>query len=199
MEILSIAFTLFLLIDAVGNIPFFVTILKDIKPARQRVIIMRELFIALGVMLFFNFLGDAVLSALHISRYSVLISGGIILFILSLKMVFPSKHDTEVEKSVEKEPLVVPLAIPLVAGPAVLAAIVLYAGQVSSGWISCSAIVLAWAASVPILVGSSYVKKILGARGIIAIERLFGLIVTMLSIQMLLSGITEYVRALASA
>ncbi len=199
MEILSIAFTLFLLMDAIGNIPFFVSILKDIKPPRQRIIIMRELFIALAVMLFFNFLGDAVLRALHIARYSVLISGGIILFILSLKMIFPSKHDTEVDKPAEKEPLIVPLAIPLVAGPAVLAAIVLYAGQVSSSWISCSAIVLAWAASVPILVGSSYMKKLLGARGIIAIERLFGLILTMLSIQMLLSGITEYVQALAHA
>ncbi len=199
MEILSIAFTLFLLMDAIGNIPFFVSILKDIKPRRQRVIIMRELLIALAVMLFFNFLGDAVLSALHIARYSVLISGGIILFILSLKMIFPHKHETDVDKPAEKEPLIVPLAIPLVAGPAVLAAIVLYAGQVSSGWISCSAIVLAWAASVPILVGSSYMKKLLGARGIIAIERLFGLILTMLSIQMLLSGITEYVQALAHA
>lgn len=198
MEILSIAFTLFLLMDSIGNIPFFISILKGIKPQRQRVIILRELVIALGIMLLFNFLGDAVLSAMHISRYSVLISGGIILFILSLRMIFPSKQDTDADKTGDKEPLIVPLAIPLVAGPAVLAAIVLYSGQVSN-WISSSAIVIAWGASVPILVGSSYVQKIFGPRGIIALERLFGLILTMLSIQMLLSGITEYVKALAHA
>ena len=199
MEILSIAFTLFLLMDSIGNIPFFISILKDIKPQRQRAIIMRELLIALAVMIFFNFLGEGLLETMHISRYAMLVSGGIILFILSLKMVFPSHKDVDGNMPIEKEPLVVPLAIPLFAGPAVLAAIVLYSGQVSNNWTSCLAIVIAWAVSVPVLIGSSYLKKLLGDRGITAIERLLGLILTMLSIQMLLAGITEYLKALSQS
>jgi multiple antibiotic resistance protein len=196
MKILSMAYALFLLMDPIGNIPLFISILKDIEGRRQRQIILRELLIALGVMIAFNFLGDALLRSLNVSQYAVLISGGIILFILSLKMIFPSRKDADVDMPHEKEPFIVPLAIPLVAGPAVLAAIILFGRQEENNFITISAIAIAWAASTLILLGSSFLKKVLGWRGIMACERLMGLLLTMLAIQMFLEGVTDYLAAI---
>lgn len=190
------AFSLFILMDPIGNIPFFISVLKDIPPARQFRIILRELIIALIVMIAFDFVGDALLSALKISQYSILVSGGIILFLLSLKMIFPTGKDFELSAGKDKEPFIVPLAVPLVAGPAVLAAIILYSRQQPHPFSTIIAIVLAWAVSTAILLASASLNKVLGKRGIIACERLMGLILTMMSIQMFLQGITEFVATL---
>jgi multiple antibiotic resistance protein len=186
------AYTLFLLMDPIGNIPLFISILKEIDRKRQQVIILRELFIALGVMIFFNYLGDALLKGLEIDQYTVLISGGIILFILALKMIFPSYKEPNVEGPREKEPLVVPLAIPLVAGPATLAMIMLYSRQEPNNYYLLAAIGIAWALSTIILLSAPALMRILGWRGIVATERLMGLLITMMAVQMFLQGITEY-------
>lgn len=190
------AYALFLLMDPIGNIPLFISILKDLEGKRQIQIIFRELMIALGVMVVFNFIGDALLSSLNVSQYAVLISGGIILFIISLKMIFPSRKDADVDLPQEKEPFIVPLAVPLVAGPAVLAAIILFARQEENNFITIGSIVIAWAASTVILLCSTFLKKILGWRGIIACERLMGLLLTMLAIQMFLEGVTQYLSVI---
>lgn len=190
------AYALFLLMDPIGNIPLFISILKDLEGKRQIQIIFRELVIALGVMILFNFIGDALLRSLNVSQYTVLISGGIILFILSLKMIFPSRKDADVDLPHEKEPFIVPLAVPLVAGPAVLAAIILFARQEENNLMTIGSIVIAWAASTIILLCSTFLKKILGWRGIIACERLMGLLLTMLAIQMFLEGITQYLAVI---
>lgn len=192
MQILSMAFTLFLLMDAIGNIPLFISILKGVNPAKQRRIIFRELVIALVIMILFNYFGDFLLNAIKVQPYTVLISGGIILFILALKMIFPSRKDADADTPPEKEPFIVPLAIPLVAGPGVLATIMLYSRQEESNLITITAIILAWAVSTLILLASSLLKKALGWRGITACERLMGLLLTMISIQMLLEGVTQY-------
>lgn len=192
MSLLSMAFSLFLLMDSIGNIPLFIAILKDIPRKRQRQIIFRELLIALLVMILFHFVGGSFLDALQIEQYAVLVSGGIILFLLSLKMIFPSEHEPLASK--DKEPLIVPLAIPLVAGPAVLATIILYSRQSSSAYITVTAIVLAWAISTLILLSSTFLNKILGSRGILATERLMGLILTMMSVQMFLEGISQFMQ-----
>ncbi len=186
-------FSLFLLMDSVGNVPLFISILKGIPQKRQIVIIFRELLIALLVMITFHFVGDALLSALQIQQYAVLVSGGIILFLLSLKMIFPVGHDPDTDIK-DKEPFVVPLAIPLVAGPAVLAAIILYSRQQPDTYITMTAIVLAWAVSTIILLSSAFLQKILGKRGILATERLMGLILTMMSVQMFLEGFGQFLQ-----
>lgn len=190
------AFSLFLLMDPIGNIPFFISILKDISPARQLRIIFRELIIALLVMIIFHFMGDALLSSIKVSQYTVLIAGGIILFLLSLKMIFPSGHDVEFTRGKDKEPFIVPLAVPLVAGPAVLAAIILYSRQQHATFVPITAIILAWIVSTVILLSSAFLQKVLGKRGILACEKLMGLILTMMSIQMFLEGVAQYVTAL---
>ncbi len=189
------AFALFLLMDSIGNVPIFVSILKDIDPARQRIIIIRELVIALVIIILFNFIGDALLDFLNVKVPTILISGGIILFIIALKMIFPVKRDPDTELPQEKEPFIVPLATPLVAGPAVLAAVMLYSGQHhGNGMITLGAIVVAWAASTLILLSSSLWKRLLGWRGLVACERLMGLILTLIAVQMFLEGIEMFMK-----
>jgi len=194
MKTLAMAFSLFLLMDSIGNIPLFIAILKDIPRKRQMQIILRELFIALVIMVLFNYLGDFLLNALQVTQYSVLISGGIILFLIALKMIFPSK-EAELAPSGDKEPFIVPLAIPLIAGPAVLAAIILYAKQ-ETGGSSILAIVAAWIVTTLILLSSTYLNKIMGKRGILACERLMGLVLTMIAIQMFLEGLAQFLTAI---
>jgi multiple antibiotic resistance protein len=195
MSLLAMTFSLFLLMDPVGNVPLFIAILKDIPRKRQLQIIFRELMIALLTMITFHFVGDALLTALQIQQYAVLVAGGIILFLLSLKMIFPTGHDFDAITGKDKEPFIVPLAIPLVAGPAVLAAIILYSRQQPDTHIPITAIVLAWAISTVILLSSAFLNKILGKRGILATERLMGLILTMMSVQMFLEGISQFTQA----
>jgi|SRR5579872_2671389 len=187
MTIFSIAFNLFILMDAIGNIPVFISLLKEITPKRQRFIIFRELLFALGMIILFNFLGDYLLKLLRVSQDSVMIAGGIILFLIALKMIFPAAKDTTTDLAKMKEPFIVPLAVPLIAGPAVLASVMLYAHHESAGTM-LAAIIIAWAASTVILLCSSLLKRALGSKGIMACERLMGLLLTLIAVQMFLEG-----------
>lgn len=195
MQMFSMAFAFFLLMDSIGNLPIFLSILKDINPRRQRAIIMRELLIALGIIILFNFIGDALLGFLNVTMPTILISGGIILFLIALKMIFPVRRDPDVDIHHQKEPFIVPLATPLVAGPAVLAAVMLYSGQhKADSMLTVGAIIIAWAASTLILLSSSLWKKLLGVRGLIACERLMGLILTLIAVQMFLEGLQAFLK-----
>ncbi|MBY0528641.1 MAG: YhgN family NAAT transporter [Rhabdochlamydiaceae bacterium] len=193
LQILSVAFALFLLMDPLGNVPIFVAVLKDVDPKRQRVIIFRELIIALAIIICFNFLGNFLLDLLKVQQSTLLVSGGIILFIIAIRMIFPSHKDPELDLSREKEPFIVPLAVPMVAGPAVLAAVMLYSYQDHSEWITVAAIVIAWAISTLILLASPTLKKLLGDKGLIASERLMGLILVLISVQMFLEGVRLFI------
>lgn len=188
MTLYSIAFSLFILMDAVGNVPIFLSLLKEINPARQRKVIFREMIIALIVMVLFYFVGDLVLTALQVSEETVLVAGGIILFLIALKMIFPTEKDSN-KQIKAKEPFIVPLAIPLVAGPGVLASIMLYAQRDISAIIVVTAIIIAWILSSAILISSSWIQHILGPRALTALERLMGLILTLIAVQMFLEGL----------
>lgn len=192
LQLLSTSFALFLLMDPIGNVPVFISILKDIDPKRQQFIIFRELTIALIIIIAFNFMGNLLLNFLHVERSTLLIAGGIILFIIALKMIFPGRRDPDVDVSPDKEPFIVPLAIPLVAGPAVLAAVMLYSHQQQNEWITVGAIILAWIASTLILLCSTYLKKLLGWRGLVACERLMGLLLILLAVQMFMGGVALF-------
>lgn len=192
MTLFSLSASLFLLMDALGNIPIFLSVLREIEPERQRMIIFRELVIALFIMIGFYLIGDYFLGFLGISQPAVLISGGIILFLIGIKMVFPSHEETYVYKG-GKEPFLVPLAVPLVSGPAVLAAVVLYSHQKIPAITCLGAIFISWAATTVILVFAPYLKKVLGNRGLEACERFTGLLLIMISVQMFLDGATEVI------
>lgn len=193
-QIFSLAFSLFILMNPIGNVPIFVSVLEGIDQKRQRAIIFRELLIALGIIIAFNYIGEFLLDALKVSQDAVLISGGIILFLIALKLIFPSPEDKEAQRKRKKEePLIVPLAVPLVAGPAILAVVVIYSKQESS-FITVSAIIIAWIASALVLLSSILIRKFLGPRGIQACEKLMGLILTLLSVQMFLQGVALFYR-----
>lgn len=195
MTIFSIAFTLFLLMDPVGNIPIFLALLKKMDPRKQRRIILRELIIALLFIIAFFFIGDQLLSYLGVKQHSVMISGGIILFLISIKLIFPSKKDTDADYPREREPFIVPLAVPLVAGPAVLTAVMLYSRQEAGTAIVLSGIIIAWVVSTVILLASSWLKHVLGWRGITACERLMGLLLTLMAVEMFLEGLKQYLAS----
>lgn len=189
----SLTFSLFLLMDPIGNIPIYVSLLKDLSPKRQRVIIFRELLIALVVIVVFTFVGEHLLNLLHVGEQTILIAGGLILFMIALRMIFPKSKDAFAEGHEEGEPFIVPLAIPLVAGPSVLAAVMIYSHREHYGML-ISSICISWAVSTLILISSPFLKKILGDRGIIACERLMGLILTLMAVQMFLDGVGPFLQ-----
>ncbi|GAA6182990.1 MULTISPECIES: YhgN family NAAT transporter [Alteromonadaceae] len=192
MDIWSAAVMLFLIMDPLGNLPIFMSILKSIEPKRRRKVLARELVLSLLIMFIFLFSGQAVLDFLNVKQQAVSIAGGIILFLIAIRMIFPNKgsHDDDVT---EQEPFIVPLAIPMIAGPSLLAALILLANQDPLRMFDWSlALFSAWAVSASILMFSGVFFKILGERGLIAIERLMGMILIMLSIQMFLDGVGNY-------
>ncbi len=191
MSLFSIAFSLFLLMDPIGNIPFYISFLKGLDSKRQRYVIFRELVIALVIIILFNFIGDGLMKFLHVQNDTIQIAGGIILFLLCLKMIFPPPHDANESIPHDTEPFIVPLAVPLVAGPSVLAAVMIYSKQ-TEGILMIGAILIAWIASLIILLSASFLKQILGWRGILALERLMGLVLILIAVQMFMSGLSNF-------
>lgn len=193
MTILSAALLLFLVMDPLGNIPLFMTTLKKVEPARQKRVVIRELLIALVVLVGFLFLGQYLLQALHLSQTALTTAGGIILMIIAIKMIFPATN-APLKEDVEGEPFIVPLAIPYVAGPSAMATALLLMSNEPARWAEwLLAVLLAWLASALIIYFSSYFARFLGEKGLIAIERLMGMLLITVAVQMLLTGIAEFV------
>lgn len=130
---------------------------------------------------------------LHVESDTIQIAGGIILFLICLKMIFPPCHDVHDALPQNMEPFIVPLAVPLIAGPSVLAAVIIYSKQETNNFVMLGAIFIAWIASLLILLASSYLQKALGWRGIVALERLMGLVLTLIAVQMFLSGVSAFI------
>ncbi len=145
--------------------------------------------IALVIITIFALFGSRLLTFLDISGESIQLAGGIVLFIIAVKMIFPEKGTLADSLFQEGEPFIFPLAIPLVAGPSVLAAVMIYSRQLESMMILLSSIVVAWFFSMIILLSSTILKKWLGTRGISALERLMGLMLMLIAINMFLEGI----------
>jgi len=192
MTIISTAFLLILVMDPVGNLLTFLAVLKNIEHKRKRGIIIRELFIALGILVLFLFFGRFVLEFLSINESALGIAGGIILFLIALKMIFPT-HEGIFGETSEHEPFVVPLAIPLIAGPSAMATILLFAKKNPEKWLEqLLAIVVAWLVSGLILSFSTNIAKIVGARGLTACQHLMGMILAAISVQMFMNGISNF-------
>lgn len=197
MEVFSTALLLFLVLDPVGNIPAFLTILASVPPERHRAIVLRELLIALVALILFLFLGQYILAALQVSEGSLGTAGGIILFLIALRMVFPAPRGVYTEE-VDGEPFIVPLAIPLIAGPAAMATLMLLMARAPADWpLWLAALFLAWGASAVILLLADQLVRLLGKRTLTAIERLMGLILIAVAVEMLIHGIAHAYQALA--
>ena len=190
------AITLFLIMDPLGNVPIFLIVLERVAEHRRRYIILRELIIALIVMLLFLFAGPAMLRTLGISPEAVAIAGGLVLLIIAIRMIFPLRGSSVMGDDDEDhgEPLLVPLAIPLLAGPSLLATLMLRANSGNILQHTLPALLLAWAASAVILLASPFLYRIFGNRGLKAMERLMGMVLICISVQMLLNAFARVVH-----
>ncbi|WP_086981884.1 YhgN family NAAT transporter [Vibrio aphrogenes] len=192
MEILSAAVMLFLIMDPLGNLPVILSILKHLDPKRRRVVLIRELSFALVVLLLFLFAGKSILNFLHIEAETLRISGGLILFIIAIRMIFPQPGGV-VGLAAGEEPFFVPMAVPMIAGPSVIASLLLLSSHSPDRMLDWSlALLLAWGATFLVLMFYSFFHRVLGEKGLKAIERLMGLLLVMMSTQMFLDGMKQY-------
>jgi multiple antibiotic resistance protein len=197
MTIFSAALLLFLVMDPFGNIPFYITALKNVDPSRHTMIIVRELLIALAVLLIFLFAGQQLLDAVHISEPALTTAGGTILFLIAIRMIFPASKSARAEE-IHGEPFIVPLAIPYVAGPSAMATVLFVMNQEPNRWPEwLLALMGAWLVTGLIIVMSSKIGRFLGQRGMIAMERLMGMLLVAIAIQMLMTGIRQFIGTFA--
>ena len=197
MTVLSAALLLFLILDPLGNIPVFLSLLKPLPAKRQRVVLRRELLIALAVLMGFLWFGKYALEAMHLRQESVAIAGGIVLFLIGIRMIFP-KPEGLMGAVPDGEPFIVPMAIPLVAGPSGMAAVILMGSNEPARLGDWSlALFIAWAATATILFSATYLYKWLGQRVLTAVERLMGMLLVAISVQMLMDGLTAYLKSSA--
>ncbi|AKQ33883.1 MarC family protein [Candidatus Coxiella mudrowiae] len=193
MTLYTIAITLILVMDPLGNIPVFLAILRNYDTRTQTRIILRESLIAFLILALFVFFGRYILHGLHITTPALSIAGGVILFIIALRMIFPSEQKTAKEDF--EEPLIVPLAVPLTAGPSAMAMVLLFVTRYPHHlWLVFLGVLIASAIFTVIMLFAPFLMKILGKRGLTAIERLMGMILTTIAVQMFLSGVAQYLH-----
>ena len=197
MFTLSNAIILILVMDPFGNIPAFLLLLSRMDPPRRRRVILRELLIALSILIVFLFFGGFILRGMHISEPALSIAGGLILFLIALRMIFPDtmRGQTITE---DEEPFIVPLAIPLIAGPSTIVMIILLSTQNPRRIPEIlAALLIAWLTTVLVLLLSDAFSRYMGPRLLKAVERLMGMILTTMAVQMLLTGFTDYLQSLS--
>jgi MarC family membrane protein len=193
---LSATILLILITDPLGNIPLFVSCLRGVTPHRRAVVILREVAIAFGILLAFMLAGDRFLRMMHLTDLSLRIGGGIVLFLIAIRMIFPHPDGlTGVTRG--GEPLIVPLAIPALAGPSALATVMLLTSQAPGKmleWVGALCVTMVVCAIV--LVMSERIQQWLGERAVTAFERLMGLVLVAISVEMILAGVRAFVHQL---
>jgi multiple antibiotic resistance protein len=193
MDVFAAVVTLFLIMDPIGNILLFLGVLKHVPAERRRIVLIREILFAYGVLLVFLFLGRYILQFLRLDQETISIAGGIVLFLIALRMIFGSEGGMFGDDKLEGEPFLVPLAIPFLAGPSTLAALLLLErsapGQTGELLV---ALTIAWVISAGILLSSTFFYRLLRERGLVAMERLMGMLLVMVSVQMLLNGLRAF-------
>lgn len=192
ISIFSETILLILIMNPLGNLPVFLSTLKHVPTNRHTIIIIRETFFAYLLLITFMLFGKFFLQSVHISEQALGISGGIIMFLIAIRMIFPEKK-SELTYNNSHEPFFVPLAIPMTAGPGALTTVMLFASHLPEKkliWIM--AITIASVVVGIILLAGRYLSSHLGEKGLTAIERLSGMMLTAMAVQMFLSGINDY-------
>jgi len=193
------SFILLLLVtDPFGNVPLFVSTLRQVAPERRHRVVLRECLIAFGLLLVFMMVGRPFLEALQLSEVALRIGGGVILFLIALRMVFPQPGGVFGQTHAgATEPLIVPLAIPALAGPSALVTVLLFSSQAKmSMWLYAAVISLVAIVWLAVLLAADRLQRVLGDAVMTAFERLMGLILTAIAIEMLLAGVRAYVASM---
>lgn len=187
MTLLSMTLSLFLIMNSVGHILGYLDLVGSLSRGKRTSIIIREMLFALLLMAFFIFIGDLLLDALDLNEQTIMIAGGLILFMIAIRMIFPSKK-LPVAAPNPEEPFFFPIATPMIAGPSCLTTIMLYAHEQNSSREVLIAVLIAWALSITVLLFAQPISDIVGKRAMAAVERLMGLLLTMMAVEMLLKG-----------
>lgn len=176
-----------------GHINGYLALVASLDKSKKKHIIIREMIIALLIMVFFNYVGDFLLRALEVNEQTVFLAGGLILFLIAIRMIFPkTKGESQEEEVIE--PFIFPIATPMIAGPSVLTTIMLYAYEENMTHMVLLAILIAWGFSITILIYAEQIREVIGKRTLMAIERLMGLLLTMMAVEMVLNGIKVVVQ-----
>jgi MarC family membrane protein len=188
---------LVLVTDPFGNVPIFVSALQSVAPARRWRVVVRECLIAYALLLLFMFFGRHFLEALQLSEISLRIGGGVVLFLIALRMIFPQPGGIMGDVESDSEPFIVPLAIPALAGPSALATVLLFSSNNMTDMLihvsALSSVAVVW---LVVLLSAERMQRALGPRVMTAFERLMGLILSAMSVEMLLAGIRAYLKTL---
>jgi MarC family membrane protein len=184
---------LLLVLDPLGGLPIFISILKDVSPKRRRWVALRESAIAMAILLVFMLMGNQILHLMRLSERSLEVAGGVILLMVAIRMIFLNPSETKSEKRTPREPFIFPLAIPLMAGPSALATVLLLASRQPdrlSQW--TGALVCAVLICLVVLLSASWLNKMLGESVLAAMEKLMGLVLTAMAVEMILAGLKHY-------
>ena len=197
MEWLTLAITLLLVMDPFGNVPVLMGMLEQVSPTRRRKIILRECLIALFLLLLFLVAGPQLMGVLGLKQPSLSVAGGVVLFLIALRLLFPHKDGPMGESTFEGEPLIVPIATPIIAGPSAVATVILIHGTTDNWFIEgLIGVGLAWGLVTCVLLFSASIMRVVGKRLLIAAERLTGLLLTVIAVQMILGGIEQFIDGL---
>lgn len=197
MDWLTLAITLLLVMDPFGNVPVLVSLLDAVPPERRRKVILRECLIALLILLVFLLAGQQAMHVLGLEDSALSVAGGVVLMLIALRLLFPGRGGVMGEEATAEEPFIVPVATPLIAGPSAIASVILLHGS-SAHWLSDGliAVGLAWSVTTGVLLLAPELFRLMGKRLVIAVERLAGLLLTVISVQMILSGIEMFIQTL---
>jgi multiple antibiotic resistance protein len=185
---LTLALTFFIVANPIGNSPAIIALIKDLDFERQKKVVLRESFFALCVALFFQYFGEVFLDLIAVKPYTLTYTGGVLLFLVALGLIFPfSPADSGLT---QKEPYFVPIATPLIGGPALMTTIMIQSQRVQDPFMVTVSLLLAWVAVTIALYFSPYLNILLKKRGLIALEQLMGMILMLISVQMVLDATT---------
>ena len=195
-DILSTALTFFLVANPIGNSPAILALLKDYDFEKQKRIVFREAIFSLFIALFFEFFGEIFLTTLKISDFSLTLTGGLVLFLISLQMIF-HKPETAQHTALKQEPFIVPIATPLISGPGLMTRIMIASGSATNTMSITIAILIAFAGVTAVLVGAPYLQRLIGKRGMDAMEQVMGMILGLISMQMIVKAGFLFVKSLS--
>lgn len=195
VSLFQIALTFFLVTNPIGNSPTVLALVKNYDFEKQKRILLREGIISFIIAIFFQYLGEKFLGLLHVSDFAMTLCGGILLLVIALGMIFP-KNEAASQQIPKQEPFIVPIAIPLLSGPGVLTMIMLFARQEANDLKISIAILLAWTGVVAVMAAAPYMQRILGQRGLIALEQLMGMLLSMISMSMIVNGVSLLLKTL---
>jgi MarC family membrane protein len=184
---------LLLVLDPLGGLPIFISVLKDVAPERRRWVAVRESAIAMGILMAFMLMGNQILHLMRLSERSLEVAGGVILLMVAIRMIFMNQSDAKADGAATHEPFIFPLAIPLMAGPSALATVLLLASRQPDRLLQWTgALFCAVLACMVVMLAANWLQKVLGESLIAAMEKLMGLILTAMAVEMILAGLKHY-------